>query len=65
MAEPELSVMTRQCFAGRVGSEQEVADRITAWQQDRNERQVGINWQFSTDDARVKLKRLYPKMELR
>lgn len=65
MAEPELSVMTRQCFADRVGTQQDVANRITAWQKDRNQRQIGINWQFSTEDARVKLKRLYPKVELR
>ncbi|HJN08742.1 MAG TPA: IS630 family transposase, partial [Pirellulaceae bacterium] len=39
--------------------------RIAAWQADRNERQSGIDWQFSTDDARIKLKRLYPNIELR
>jgi len=65
MAEPELSVMTRQCFSDRVGSQAEVKRRIAAWQADRNERQTGINWQFSTADARIKLKKLYPKVELR
>ncbi len=65
MAEPELSVMTRQCFSDRVDSQAEVERRIAAWQADRNERQTGINWQFSTADARIKLKRLYPKIELR
>lgn len=65
MAEPELSVMTRQCFAGRVGSQQEAADRITQWYRARNNRQRGIDWQFKTEDARIKLKRLYPKIELR
>lgn len=64
MAEPELSVMTRQCFADRVASECEVRRRIAAWQQDRNSKQTGIDWQFTTDDARIKLKRLYPKIEL-
>ena len=65
MAEPELSVMTRQCFSDRVGSQTEAERRIAAWQVDRNERQTGIDWQFSTDNARIKLKRLYPKIELR
>lgn len=65
MAEPELSVMTRQCFSDRVSSQAEAERRIAAWQVDRNERQTGIDWQFSTTDARIKLKRLYPKVELR
>ncbi len=65
MAEPELSVLTRQCFSDRVGSQAEVERRTAAWQADRNERQTGIDWRFSTDDARIKLKRLYPKVEMR
>ena len=65
MAEPELSVLTRQCFSDRVSSKAEAERRINAWKADRNERQKGIDWQFSTDDARIKLKRLYPKIELR
>ena len=65
MAEPELSVMTRQCVSDRVSSQEEAERRITAWQVERNKRQTGIDWQFSTDDARMKLKRLYPKIELR
>ena len=65
MAEPELSIMTRQCFSDRVSSQEDAERRITAWQVDRNKRQTGIDWQFSTDDARIKLKRLYPKIELR
>lgn len=65
MAEPELSVMTRQCFADRVGSQEAATDRISKWYTARNARQTGINWQFTTEDARIKLKRLYPKIELR
>ena len=65
MAEPELSVMTRQCFGDRVDSQAEAARRIALWTADRNERQTGIDWQFSTDDARIKLKKLYPKIKLR
>ena len=64
MAEPELSVLTRQCFSDRVPSKDEVASRCRAWEQDRNNRQKGINWRFTTEKARVKLKHLYPKIEL-
>ncbi len=64
MAEPELSVLTRQCFTDRVGEQREVEERATAWKEDRNQRQKGIDWQFTNEKARVKLKRLYPKIEL-
>jgi hypothetical protein len=64
MAEPELSVMTRQCFSDRVGSQADAEERITAWYEARNEHQTGINWRFTTADARIKLKRLYPKIEM-
>ena len=64
MAEPELSVLTRQCFTDRVGEQTEVERRCLAWQTDRNKRQKGIDWQFTNDKARIKLKRLYPKIEL-
>ena len=65
MAEPELSVLTRQCLSDRVGSQTEVEARINEWQSDHNTRQKGIDWRFTTADARIKLKRLYPKIELR
>jgi len=64
MAEPELSVLTRQCFTDRVGHQAEVRRRCEAWDTDRNQRQTGIDWQFTNDKARIKLKRLYPKIEL-
>jgi hypothetical protein len=64
MAEPELSVLTRQCFSDRVGQQAEVQRRCEAWEKDRNERQKGIDWQFTNDKARIKLKRLYPKIQL-
>lgn len=63
MAEPELSVLTRQCLSDRVESQKEVERRTTDWESDRNTRQKGIDWQFTTDTARVKLKRLYPKIK--
>ncbi len=64
MAEPELSVLTRQCFTDRVGEQAIVEQRCAAWTIDRNKRQKGIDWQFTNQRARVKLKRLYPKIEL-
>ena len=62
IAESELSVLTRQSLAERLGSEAAVAARATPWARDRNRRQTGVDWQFTTDDARTRLKRLYPKI---
>jgi hypothetical protein len=62
VAESELSVLTRQCLGRRIASDDEVARESTAWTNDRNRRQIGVDWQFTTHDARVKLKRLYPKI---
>jgi len=64
MAEPELSVLTRQCLGDRIGSHTEVENRVSLWEADRNAKQTGITWQFTTEDARVKLKHLYPKVEV-
>jgi hypothetical protein len=64
MAEPELSVLTRQCFTDRIGDEKEVECRSIAWKVDRNKRQKGIDWQFTNEKARGKLKRLYPNIVL-
>jgi hypothetical protein len=63
MAEPELSVLTRQALAEYLGREIDVATRATAWGNERNDKQVGIDWQFTTEDARIKLKRLYPNVK--
>jgi hypothetical protein len=60
MAEIELSVLARQSLADRMASIQEVREQVEAWQQQRNQAQATINWRFTTDDARIKLKRLYP-----
>lgn len=65
MAENELSSMTRQCLAGRrIGSIEELAAETTAWHEDVNNTQQGIDWQMKTDDARLKLKSLYPKIKM-
>jgi len=61
IAEIELSVLKRQCLAERIPSMELMRQQTHAWNDERNEKQVPVNWQFSTADARIKLKRLYPK----
>lgn len=63
MAEIELSVLARQCLHRRLASIEAVRQQVDAWQQDRNQAQVTINWRFTAEDARIKLKRLYPSLE--
>ena len=60
MAEIELSAFTKECLNRRIGTIEEVKKQSEAWCVDRNERQKGIDWQFSIGDARMKLKHLYP-----
>ena len=62
VAENELSVLKRVGIAKRVGSRQELEKQIAAYQKRRNEREVKVNWQFTSKDARIKLKRLYPPL---
>ncbi len=63
VAECELSAMTRQCVTGRrFGTVAELRAETAAWQMHTNNRQRGVEWQFRIDDARVKLKSLYPKL---
>ena len=61
IAEIELSVLKRQCLAGRIADIDTMRDEVHAWNIDRNNRQSKVDWQFRTKDARIKLKRLYPK----
>lgn len=62
MAEMELSLLSRQCLGDRrFGTAEALDSEIHAWAADRNARQCGTNWRFTTTDARVKLKSLYPK----
>ena len=63
MAEIELSILARQCLSDRMPSIDFVAKQVHAWQTERNQAQVTINWRFTTEDARIKLKRLYPSFE--
>ncbi len=60
MAETELSVLTRQCLDRRIPNRDTLVDEVSAWGHDRNVNQSDIDWQFTTSDARIKLKRLYP-----
>ena len=60
IAECELSVLAHQCLARRIPDMQTLTREVTAWQDRRNATRARIDWQFTTDDARIKLKRLYP-----
>ena len=60
MAEIELSILSRQCMNDYFESIDELTIAIAAWEHSRNNINAGINWRFTTADARIKLKRLYP-----
>jgi hypothetical protein len=62
MAEIELSVLSRQCTDNYFETQQQLTDAVAAWEHSRNEDNVGIDWRFTTNDARIKLKRLYPSI---
>ena len=63
MAEIELSVLSRQCLDRRVPNFDTLEAEVVAWQQRRDETGGKIEWRFSTEDARIKLKRLYPSLQ--
>jgi hypothetical protein len=62
MAEIELSVLSRQCTNRRIPDKQTLAREIAAWQTRRNETGARVDWRFTNEDARIKLKRLYPTL---
>jgi transposase len=62
MAEIEISALSRQCLDRRIPDLKKMQGYIAAWENDRNNRQSKIHWHFFTDDARTKLKHLYPKL---
>ncbi len=64
VAEVELSVMNRQCLNRRIDRVDVLASKVAAWQTSRDRLQVKVDWQFTTEDARLKLKRLYPTHEV-
>lgn len=62
MAEIELRVLSGQCLDRRIGEFETLQAEVAAWVEDRNQLQTWIDWRFTTDDARIKLKRLYPSI---
>jgi len=62
MAETELSILSRQCLDRRINCKEIMTSEVAAWEQDRNTNKSKIDWQFTTADARIKLKRLYPSI---
>lgn len=61
IAESELSVLNRQCLNRRIASKELMQQEVAAWENERNNRNCVVNWQFTTTDSRIKLARLYPK----
>ena len=64
MAECELSVLGKQCLGERIGDETTLRQQVTIWNTDRNNRSKKIDWQLKTADARIKLRRLYPQIQM-
>ena len=60
MAESELGVLSSQCLDRRIPDKTTLTDEIAAWNADRNKHNTKADWQFTTDDSRIKLKHLYP-----
>ena len=63
MAEIELSVLSRQCLDRRVPDFESLQTEVAAWQERRDATGTKIDWRFTTEDARIKLKRLYPSVQ--
>ncbi|WP_049765313.1 hypothetical protein [Alkaliphilus metalliredigens] len=62
IAELELSVFTRQCLNKRIPDIETLQTKAYLWEQNRNESQKGVNWHFTTKDARIKLQHAYPQI---
>ena len=60
MAETELSVLQRQCLNRRIGDQSRLMEEAAAWERQRNTTATKVDWRFTTANARIKLKRLYP-----
>jgi transposase len=63
MAEIELSVLNRQCLERRIPDMDSLKQEIKAWEENRNEKSNSVDWRFTTADARIKLKKLYPSIQ--
>ena len=64
MAEIELSVLGRQCLSRRIPNQKRLRREVSAWEKSRNAKKETIDWRFTTENARIKLKRLYPSFEV-
>ena len=64
MAEIELSVLGRQRLSRRIPDQDQLRREVTAWKKDRNEQVATVDWRFTADDARIKLKRFYPSFNV-
>ena len=64
MAEIELSALARQCLSQRIPDQGTLASEVKAWEKDRNSKVVKVDWQFTTTDARIRLKHLYPEIHV-
>lgn len=65
VAEIALSVFTKPCLRRRIADIETLRNEATAWAEARNAAQTGVDWQFTTDQARIKLKHLYPQVTLK
>ena len=63
MAEIEIGIMNRQCLGSYTSSKEEMEHKVSCWCQKRTAQKATVNWQFTTKDARIKLKSLYPVIE--
>lgn len=63
IAELEFSHLSRQCLNRRIEDQDKLIKEVAAWEHKRNQKEVKVNWQFTTDNARIKLKKLYPIIE--
>lgn len=63
MAESELSILSRQCLNQRIPDPEQLRREVTAWQEERNRAKTSMHWRFQTDEARIRLARLYPSLE--
>jgi hypothetical protein len=63
MAEIEFAALARQCLSRHIATVEELKHQVACWQEQRNAAATTVNWRFTTADARIKLKRLYPSLK--
>ncbi|MEO5334295.1 MAG: transposase, partial [Magnetococcus sp. YQC-5] len=63
-AEIELSVLSGQCLDRRIPDQETLVREVAAWERERNQEKCKVNWQFTSENARIKLTRLYPSIQL-